>query len=164
MEVGTLKDLNVKPGDVVECVSEAGCFTVGNHYFCHGEGRIKDDDGDEWPLEHSGIYPRATFRVVSRAIDLTAITTPFGLLDAATQDALRAHGGPYEFYSWDGVWRETPIEEGDDFFNANTYRVKPAPKRETVTVKGLSDSGQNVILTVDLIDGKPDLTAVREAR
>ena len=27
--------------------------------------------------------------------DLTTLTTPFGLLDRETQEALKAHGGPY---------------------------------------------------------------------
>ncbi len=57
-------------------------------------------------------------------VDLTKITTPFGLLDAETQEALKAHGGPYECYygEWEGLdwpawdWR-------------TTYRVKPQPPK-----------------------------------
>ena len=56
------------------------------------------------------------------AIDLTAITTPFGLLDEATQAALKAHGGPYEAYYYRG-WGA--CEPG--FTPSTAYRVAPAP-------------------------------------
>jgi len=56
------------------------------------------------------------------AIDLTAITTPFGLLDEATQAALKAHGGPYEAYFYRG-WGA--CEPG--FTPSTAYRVAPAP-------------------------------------
>ncbi len=56
-------------------------------------------------------------------IDLAKITTPFGLLDDATRDALIAHGGPWEWYSdYDG-WQDCvafpPCVPG------TVYRVKP---------------------------------------
>lgn len=54
--------------------------------------------------------------------DLTKITTPFGLLDAETQEALRAHGGPYQRFGNAG-WRGCiPLWQ-----TADTYRVKPQP-------------------------------------
>jgi len=57
--------------------------------------------------------------------DLTAITTPFGLLDRETQEALKAHGGPYERFNALGDWCEwTP-----DWLPSTTYRVKPAPPK-----------------------------------
>jgi hypothetical protein len=60
-------------------------------------------------------------------IDLTAITTPFGLLDRETQEALKAHGGPWEVYTHLAGWEKTvgiPI-----WAKGNTYRVKPAPPK-----------------------------------
>ena len=42
--------------------------------------------------------------------DLTKITTPYGLLDEATQKALQDHGGPYE--EWRGrknAWEDEII-------------------------------------------------------
>lgn len=57
--------------------------------------------------------------------DLTAITTPFGLLDAETQAALRSHGGPYEWYASADGW----IEWSPNWDSPNTYRVKPAPPK-----------------------------------
>ena len=56
--------------------------------------------------------------------DLTALTTPFGLLDAETQAALMAHGGPYEFWDSFGAW--TDIDE-PSWSGTVVYRVKPQP-------------------------------------
>jgi hypothetical protein len=55
-------------------------------------------------------------------IDLTKIKTPFGLLEPETQEALRAHGGPYELYDGPGWSEWHPM-----WINAATYRVKPQP-------------------------------------
>ena len=60
----------------------------------------------------------------SEPMDLTAITTPFGLLDDATREALKSHGGPYEIWSrngWIDVWPE--------FDRTCAYRVKPQPPK-----------------------------------
>lgn len=60
--------------------------------------------------------------------DLTAITTPWGLLDDATREALKAHGGPYEYWNAKrDEWRE-PCG-GPDWFKADVYRVKPQPPK-----------------------------------
>lgn len=58
--------------------------------------------------------------------DLTAITTPFGLLDLETQEALKAHGGPWECYTGSCGWAVTA--EPSWVGNA-AYRVKPAPPK-----------------------------------
>jgi hypothetical protein len=57
--------------------------------------------------------------------DLTKITTPFGLLDAETQAALKAHGGPWDVYTEKG-WRENSSPMWDEIV---TYRVKPSPPK-----------------------------------
>lgn len=54
--------------------------------------------------------------------DLTKITTPFGLLDAETQEAMLAHGGPYEMFGPNG-WRRCVPDMKE--FPCVTYRVKP---------------------------------------
>lgn len=59
-------------------------------------------------------------------MDLTAIKTPFGLLDDATREALKAHGGPWEIWSG-AVWDE-PSYPGR-FDGWYTYRVKPQPPK-----------------------------------
>ena len=58
--------------------------------------------------------------------DLTTITTPFGLLDTETREALRAHGGPYEFVDISGSWDEIDAPAWQE---NSTYRVKPAPPK-----------------------------------
>ena len=58
--------------------------------------------------------------------DLTDLKTPFGLLDRKTQEALKAHGGPYEL--WRGsLWGD--VDPHDDFDSWYSYRVKPAPPK-----------------------------------
>lgn len=56
--------------------------------------------------------------------DLTAITTPFGLLDPETQETLKAHGGPWEAYSSNGLWVNWPRPT---WANSTVYRVKALP-------------------------------------
>ena len=60
-------------------------------------------------------------------VDLTKLTAPFGLLDEVygegTQEALKAHGGPYESYSSAGYW----FELFPYWCGSMVYRVKPQP-------------------------------------
>ena len=60
--------------------------------------------------------------------DLTDLKTPFGLLDRATQEALMAHGGPYEYWNG-GSWTNSASETLHDIDTALTYRAKPAPPK-----------------------------------
>ncbi len=62
--------------------------------------------------------------------DLTAITTPFGLLDAETQAALKAHGGPYEWY--DGTCWHPMAYQPSWWFLRDIYRVTPTYVREVL--------------------------------
>jgi hypothetical protein len=172
METGTLKELNVQPGDVVTAVEKGSTFFSAEKTYKIGDGpTIVDDTGDRVPID----YPPHTFRIISRATpqtDLTAITTPFGLLDAATQEALRAHGGPYEVFTPRGF--ETAMECA--WSKTCTYRVKPAPKAETVSEDlWMTKTGRligydychatPVRVTFNRIDGVIDLSSYRvEAR
>ncbi len=52
--------------------------------------------------------------------DLTRITTPLGLLDADTADALRAYRGPVQVFM-EGRWRTVATPR---FQSALTYRAK----------------------------------------
>jgi hypothetical protein len=62
----------------------------------------------------------------SEPMDLTKITSAFGLLDAETQAALKANGGPLELYmgakGWDEVYLPT-------WTYTSIYRVKPSPPK-----------------------------------
>ena len=61
--------------------------------------------------------------------DLTDLKTPFGLLDRETQEALKAHGGPYVFWHWaNDDWR-IPDNDEPSWHKATVYRVKPAPPK-----------------------------------
>lgn len=55
--------------------------------------------------------------------DLTKLTTPFGLLDRETQDALRANGLLREIFTG-SQWKVT---ESPHWVDKYTYRARPAP-------------------------------------
>ena len=57
--------------------------------------------------------------------DLTKITTAFGLLDEATQKALRAHKGPIEYYGGGG-WTQIHKPLWTIYC---VYRAKVEPKK-----------------------------------
>jgi len=60
--------------------------------------------------------------------DLTTITTPFGLLDTETREALRAHGGPYQVFAGNN-WGQPYSPHQDEWCVDFAYRVKPAPPK-----------------------------------
>jgi hypothetical protein len=64
-------------------------------------------------------------------MDLTKIEKPFGLLDEATQKALKDHDGPIEWYSWKG-WKVIIYPA---FSSSNTYRVQPQPEKTKVELE-----------------------------
>lgn len=168
METGTLKELGAVVGDVVEYTPTMKRTAItridGDDYY--GSGTNPDMPYNTGPW----------FRIISRATqptpDLTAITTPFGLLDEATQGALRAHGGPYEYW-YSGEWIE-----GCNVGNLEcwAWRVQPEPETETITCdahihpsgiisKIESDKPQPVRVTFNRINGVIDLASYKvEAR
>lgn len=68
--------------------------------------------------------------------DLTKITTPFGLLDEATQEALRECGGPWEVFYDDG-WNVT--YQPGWFYNL-AYRQRPQRREWWAVGKHLHDT------------------------
>lgn len=87
-------------------------------------------------------------------MDLTKIEKPFGLLDKDTQERLKAHGGPYQFYHGHG-WND------DDSFDGNfhywVWRVKPQPTVEYKKVVVMSSAtGFQYTITEKFVDGKYD--------
>ena len=98
-------------------------------------------------------------------MDLTKITTPYGLLDADTQKALREHGGPYE--EWTGEKEWLVIERATHFRNKAVYRVKPQPPKPREWWIGFHSNGCYVLFKAEqdgrLHGWKPDdLVRVRE--
>ena len=105
------------------------------------------------------------------SIDLTKITTPFGLLDETVQEQLRLHGGPYEYFGTSGNWES--LHSLFEWLPNFVYRVKPEPKVETCTLavfidrqgfiqsshlKGLT---RRVQVNFTRIDGEIDLPSYR---
>jgi len=85
-----------------------------------------DDIIAEWTDEAP--LPYGHVRLASGAVvDLTAITVPFGLLDAETQDALKKHDGPYEAYQHPGWELAYPT-----WLGYMVYRVKSQPPAPVV--------------------------------
>lgn len=163
METGTLKELNVKPGDVVEPASNSD----GSEKFevmedCKLKAMYAGGGGHV--LNRGWYWDECIFRIISRAAqptDLTAITTPFGLLDAATQEALRAHGGPYEMYAGSSTghrWQRGCLGE----YKAIAYRVKPGPVIETEIMKITNADGIELAqATVTTRNGNPDWSTLQ---
>ena len=147
METGTLKELNVKPGDVVMLGGwrKKIPMTVGPDMVARSE-----DNSYTMTVEKS---TDPDWFIISRATptpDLTAITTPFGLLDQATQDALRAHGGPYDWYASNG-WQHVVINNFEDHM---TYRLQPELYLENVSIDAWFGGSGGVYVT-RLHDGIP---------
>jgi hypothetical protein len=101
----------------------------------------------------------------SDAPDLTAITSPFGLLDAATQDALRKHGGPWIWF--DGKeWHQT----SEPAFEP-AYVYCAAPNVETVAITGGPEYDWTFAQEIGMRDtyritfytrnGEPDCSTIR---
>lgn len=61
-------------------------------------------------------------------MDLTKIEKPFGLLTAEEQAALKAHGGPYQWYSSFG-WTSADSPDWQPYFS---YRVAPMPPTKPI--------------------------------
>lgn len=96
----------------------------------------------------------------------------FGLMPPEAQEAMKAHGGPWEVFSYGrwGFWGGAQYEWSSD----RAYRVKPASKVVTVTLYGGREGDtaeygfyeigavvQSHRITFNLIDGKPDCASIK---
>lgn len=177
----TLAQHKVQAGDVVRGPS-GRTFTVGVNSL----GKLCDAY-DNVPLLYDAPWtvvsranpaslPHGRVRLSDgRVVDLTAEKMlPFGMLDAETQKAILRHGGPCQVYD-SGRWVSHPIPS---FSMSLAYRVAPlppAPKVETVTLdgwlfpggsvtpysRGSYDDEVKVRVTLNRIDGKPDLSSYK---
>ena len=128
MELKSLQDWDAKAGDVFK--TERGTkFTIDHVNEEYAGGRTEwldgtDYDGDRWSMDNP------MWHLISRAtptVDLTTITTPFGLLDETTQKALREYDGDVELW-FGGEWDDL---ENPSFGQSYTYRAKPTPPVKT---------------------------------
>lgn len=183
--LATLTAHKVQAGDVVQ-IEYGHTYTVGVNSLgklCDASDGVALVDAGPWtvisratpaPLPHGHARMRD-----GRVVDLTADKMlPFGMLDTEVQEAMRAHGGPYEYYDGVSGWVAPVI--GILWGKGCAYRVAPlppAPKVETVTMKAhlektgwiyttnFNGSLMPVTITFNLIDGKPDPASYKlEAR
>jgi hypothetical protein len=142
-ETGTLAELNVKPGDVVECVGwlddDDNDFLVGKQYTImekHPKGHYDDlcavREGRGWTRVYNE-DAKMLFRIVSRASD-----TPKKWCEMTDEEKgailLAEHRGEVvEIWGGNGWW--SPCSVGR--YQGSAYRVRPPePKRDTVTIYG----------------------------
>jgi len=147
---GTLTELQVEPGDVVECLRGTELWPSISQTITP-EGWVFDGEGCSWGPNDAylGGYPcspefRLTFRAnpdqpariithEGRDYDLTALETPFGLLPEPVQAALKAWPHGLEIYTYDetgcvGAWLEMCLR----FYDWHAIRAKPAPAETRV--------------------------------
>lgn len=190
MEIGTLKELNVQPGDVVGHQAEAPDITwtcaeiCGPNHMWAGQYRLKDSNG-RIGIFH-GVYDRK-WRIISRAepkgITRSGVTRC--LLEQASaaleqfSAAWRALSEPAEpeGITW-GEWGRIRVgEEGDVQMwckgDVTLYRY-PAPKQPVVEMVAMfganygawtfdmeQQEGDTHRITFNVIDGKPDWSTLR---
>lgn len=165
-EVGTLAELNVKPGDVVEWPE------LGEYLVLNGGDVVSKVSGG---LLKDGIdYPGNRFRIVSRAEatpklwrDMTPEEKGALLLAHHEGKVIEWTGNFGSEFDMDSI-RGTPVWSA-----THAYRIKPEPKVETVTLttakvygwvsepeSGCSTQNTHRI-TFNLIDGEPDCTSIK---
>ena len=174
MQTGTLQELNVQPGDVVEFVEgcPSGSTCPGDKLVCserHGIFFVKHNvNGIPCAFTKASHH---TFRIISRAPrdetpklwrDMTAEEKGALLLAAHEGEVLEQHQGSFG-------WQERvdiPMWQGN-----NAYRVKPDDVRETAKFKwwveddisGFKTSATYQI-SIDLINGEPYPASIRMER
>ena len=147
----TLKELNVKPGDVVQI--NATEKTVS--YITASGVTVVFTDGDMWGYEGT-----AAWELVSRASD-----TPKTWGDMTPEEKgallLALHDGKAleAFATWMKLARWI---KGCDLNPHRSYRIRPEPKRETERVSIINVDGMPIGAgTVDTLNGKPDWTTLK---
>lgn len=167
-EVGTLAELNVKAGDVVELVEHKDSMLMG-HATVDESGDARMKDGRLFKAEYDEEFGRK-FRIISRA-DTTPKT--WGEMTDAEKGAIalaKCEGKPIEILMTIGkYWREIEPQENTHFYSGSAYRIKPEPKRESVEfgyssefgLEDMVDGTSTHRITFDTIDGKPDCDSVK---
>jgi hypothetical protein len=151
---GTLKELNVQEGDVVEFVYSGLLYTVSKkpHHLIHPSGVDAYYTG--WDF--------GTFTLISRA---NTQPKPWRDLSPEEKGALLLadhEGKVIEVWApWSPYWETMEPR----WVNDQAYRIKPEPKRETITMSskdiryGVIPKGYDI--TFDLVDGEPDVTTIK---
>jgi len=117
-EYKTLPELDLRPGDVVGSENNPGYeYVVTDDMMVGFGGAWVHINKSTQPLWH-------LIRRAAPAVDLTKLTTAFGLLDAETQRALRNWPHGLTMYMGQYGWCPRLLNEFDDTI---TYRARPAP-------------------------------------
>jgi len=176
-EVGTLKELGVQVGDVVEHLQFADASPARQHHTIHYirggyYGVAAYEEECKAGMQHFRMDSGSKFSVVSRA---TPPLRTWGELPPTEKGALLlAHNdapGSVEFWS---VYGWMPLNNLG-WLDRVSYRHKPQPKIETVTAYYRMDwTGQMIVdhndncgekgpfrITFQTIDGKPDCASVK---
>ncbi len=155
-KIGTLAELNVKPGDVVEFQGGARpIYTIGVSIY----GKLIDvDDGKE-------LCEYMPFRIVSRASDKPKLwrdMTPEekgALLMAHHEGKVIEWTGSFgSEFDMDSI-RGIPV-----WSNTHAYRIKPEPKVETVHLMNFHELAKGYAIVFTVKDGEPDCTSIKMER
>jgi hypothetical protein len=164
MEVGTLKELNVKPGDVVEyCGVDKYTISKKPNHLIGEYGKV---------IDYSFHWNTCKeFRIVSRATENPKLWRD--MTDAEKGALLLAwhRREEIEMLFCSGEW----VTVTPQWAPNRAYRIRPEPNREKVTLRynqsllrySIWMTPDDAIpknmpdITFDLIDGKPDLASVK---
>jgi len=170
-EVGTLKELKVKPGDVVQCVDNMNLprWTIGKFYEVKECGTPEDDYGTTY-ANYEDPQPSVKFRIVSRAYVGPKM---WGEMTDEEKGALllAAHEGKKIEFFVPGACGVKWVPARPNWKATCAYRVRPERKRETVIVYSgwvehgvwsqTEDFNDTHRITFDLVDGEPDCDSVK---
>lgn len=161
-QTGTLKELGVKVGDVVECLGNwdvKGSYNIGSEYTVGGV------DGQGFDIMVGETY--GSFHIVSRATD----ATPTLWRDMTPEEKgallLAKHEGK-EIEVWSRTeWVVLHGCAGIEGYHA--YRIKPKPVVDNVTTWFKADwgycskykDGATHNITFNTINGKPDTASIK---
>ena len=163
----TLKELNVKPGDVVEATAWGYGKPFEDHDTKHYAGKLWMIY-EKHPKGYCGMcaiyddgYARYNenmlFRIISRASDTPKLWRD--MTDEEKGALLLAHheGKVIESHHGD-MWRHsiTPAWFGD-----SAYRVKPEPNTQVVHLMNFHELAKGHAIVFSVIDGTPDCTSIR---
>ena len=162
-KIGTLKELGVKPGDVVVL---HGDKTEEKFICVECPQRTKGYPFDDhWDFGNA-LFRDGEFRIISRAAE-----TPKLWCDMTPEEKgallLAHHEGKNLQFTRPSIcneWRDVAVHP--EWCQGNAYRVKPEPKVETVDIIHAYDITGELYsdthrITFNLIDGKPDCASVK---
>ena len=176
-EVGTLKELKVKPGDILQCEDDGDheWWTIGKFYEVKECGTPEDDDESTYE-NYEDPQPGVKFRIISRAYVGPKM---WGEMTSEEKGALllAAHEGKKIEFFVPGACGVKWLPARPKWTATLAYRVRPERKRETVTLTGADfGKGKSVSwsfrqkghigpethrVTFDLVDGEPDCDSVK---